>query len=258
MRDCFTYDAYRRMIERLLATHTMRRFADFQGASPAPPFFILRHDVDYSPAAALRLARLEADAGWRATYFLLPNGPYYNLLEPEHAALPRRLVELGHEVGLHYDARLLRGVPRGDWAALLDAQAHLLALLSGRPVVSIAMHQPALHGADPFANRPTYLNAYAPRFTVETTYISDSCRAWRDREWALLDEGPRPARLQLGLHPLNWTESGQGRAEIFARARGDVVRALDQAHDELMEKVAVHTAVRQHESSLAGRLAPAP
>jgi hypothetical protein len=258
MRDGFTYASYRRLIQRLLNTHALRRLVDFHHATPSPPFFILRHDVDYSPAAALRLAQIEADAGWRATYFLLPNGPYYNLLDPEHAALPRRLVALGHEVGLHYDVRLFDAAPHGDWADLLDAQAHLLSLLAGQPVVSIAMHQPALNGADPFAKRSMYLNAYAPRFNGETTYISDSCRAWRDREWRLLSEGPLPARLQLCLHPLNWTESHETRAETFAHVRNEVVHSLDRVHADLMAKIAVHTGVREHEAGLCGEPATTP
>jgi hypothetical protein len=252
MRDCFTYDAYRRLIEGLCRTHVPWRFAECRESLPSPPFFVLRHDVDYSPAAALRLARLEAEAGWRATYFLLPNGPYYNLLDPAHASLARRLVDLGHEVGLHYDVRLFHAAPRAAWADLLDAQARVLALLSGEPVVSIAMHQPALNGEDPFAGGRKYVNAYAPRFTAETTYISDSCRAWRDREWALLSAGVLPERLQMSLHPINWTHDERTRAETFAGVRDEVVRSLDGIHGELMEKIAVHAAVRQHEASLSG------
>ena len=39
------------------------RFRDFASGEPADPFVIVRHDVDYSPAAALRLAEQEAERG---------------------------------------------------------------------------------------------------------------------------------------------------------------------------------------------------
>ena len=215
---------------------------------PARPFVILRHDVDYSPRAALRLAALEAEAGWRSTYFLLPNGPYYNLLDAHHAGLPRRLADLGHEVGLHYDVRFLHSFPRRQWDDLLDAQAGLLETLSGQAVTSIAMHQPALNGEDPFAGRTDRLNAYHPRFVREMTYISDSCRAWRDGAWQILSEGPLPARLHLCLHPVNWGDTDRTRDEIFAAVRRDLVESIDQGHAELLEKIAVHGGVREHEA----------
>ena len=40
---------------------------------------ILRHDVDLSLDAALRMAELEADAGAAATYFLMTGSVFYNL-----------------------------------------------------------------------------------------------------------------------------------------------------------------------------------
>jgi len=251
--DSFTYCAYAALVGRLARTHALVRFGELKSDAPAHPHVILRHDVDYSPRAALQMATLEAEAGWRATYFLLPNGPYYNLLSPEHAGFPRRLVELGHEVGLHYDVRLFDAFPRPGWDAILDAQAHLLAALSGERVVSIAMHQPALSGADPFARRPDLVNAYDPRFVREATYISDSCRAWRDASWRVLFEGPLPDRLHLCLHPVNWAEHDRSRAEIFAGVRREVMQAIEASHADLMEKVSVHAAVKEHEARSARR-----
>lgn len=248
MRDSFSYAEYRALVGALVRTHVPVRFVDLRDGVPPNPFVILRHDVDYSPRAALRMATLESEAGWHSTYFLLPNGAYYNLLDPRHAGLPRQLVDLGHEVGLHYDVRFLDTFPRRDWDGLLDAQARLLETLSGQPVVSIAMHQPGLQGEDPFALRMDRLNAYHPRFVRETTYISDSCRAWRDAAWRILSEGPVPAHLQLCLHPVNWAENDRSRAEIFAAILRDVVESINRGHADLMEKVADHAGVREHEA----------
>jgi hypothetical protein len=248
MRDSFTYEDYRALVRALTRTHLPVRFVDLRDGVPPSPFVILRHDVDYSPRAALRMATLESEAGWRSTYFLLPNGPYYNLLDPRHAGLARRLVDLGHEVGLHYDVRFLDTFPRRDWDELLDAQARLLETLSGQPVVSIAMHQPGLNGEDPFALRMDRLNAYHPRFVRDTTYISDSGRAWRDAAWRILSEGPVPTRLQLCLHPVNWADNDRSRAEIFAAVHRDLVESIDRGHADLMEKVAAHAGVGEHEA----------
>ena len=62
---------------------------------------LLRHDVDLSLDAALRMAELEAEAGATATYFLMTESVFYNLASREGTAALDRLRALGHRVGLH-------------------------------------------------------------------------------------------------------------------------------------------------------------
>ena len=76
------------------------RFAFFD-REPEPGDLLLRHDVDLSLEAALRLAELETEAGAQATYFLMTQSVFYNLGSPEGERALARLRELGHRVGLH-------------------------------------------------------------------------------------------------------------------------------------------------------------
>jgi hypothetical protein len=252
MRDSFDYATYWALLSRISATHRLVRFAGFEGTGPEEPFCILRHDVDYSPAAALRLAEQEASRGIRATYFLLAGTSYYNLLAPEHAHVARELTALGHEVGLHYDVRSFTPFPRSEWPRLLRAQAALLGELAGQRVTSMAMHQPALHGSDPFRGGDHgLLNAYDDRFTRETTYVSDSCRAWRDSGWQMLERGEFPARLHLCLHPINWGERDRDRDTIFRELHDELMASTAAARDELLAKIACHTGVLEHEARRA-------
>lgn len=246
--DRFDDQAYFELLERLARTHRPVRFADVKEGLPRVPFFILRHDVDYSTAAALRLARLEAERGFHATYFLLPNSLYYNLLHPDHAGVASALVDLGHEVGLHYDVRFFLAFPRERWEELLLEQAGLLAQLSGAPVGSIAMHQPGLSGPDPFRGCGRFQNAYDDRFFREMAYVSDSCRAWRDAAWEMLARGPVPTRLQLVLHPVNWSPSDRDRVAIFEGVHEDLRAALQRAQADLLQKISRHAGVLEHEA----------
>src|SRR5712692_10516496 len=107
MLEEFNYASYRQLLELLRRTNENVTFNDLPLDNPAARCFILRHDIDYSPEAALRMAQLEADMGIRATYFLLLNTSYYNLLSEEYCEFPRRLIELGHDVGFHYDVAIL-------------------------------------------------------------------------------------------------------------------------------------------------------
>jgi hypothetical protein len=248
VQDRFDYQTFWEILDRLRATHRIVRFADLRAEIPDEALVILRHDVDYVPEAALALAREEASHGVRATYFLLLNGFYYNLLDPRYATVASQLVELGHEVGLHYDVNFLHRFPDRDWPRLMQMQADVLTTLSGQPVVSIAMHQPGLHGADPLRNRSDlpFLNAYDDRFARSMTYLSDSCRAWRNATWELLTSGPLPKQLQLALHPLNWGRVDRDRQAIFDDVHATLAHEIEAAGKELMAQIERHQAVVEH------------
>ena len=76
------------------------RFGTFDGP-PSRGDVLLRHDVDLSLDAALRMAELEAEAGATATYFLMTESVFYNLASSEGQSALERLRALGHGVGLH-------------------------------------------------------------------------------------------------------------------------------------------------------------
>jgi hypothetical protein len=248
MEDRFDYRTYWALITGLTATHRPVRFAELKDRFPDEPFFILRHDVDYSTQAALLLAEQESDRGIHATYFLLPGSLYYNLLDPEYAGVPRRLIDLGHEVGLHYDVNLLRQFASERSADIMRLQTSLLETLSGAAVVSIAMHQPGLNGEDPLRNTRGFLNAYDDRFVREMPYFSDSCRAWRDSAWNLFDSGELPSRFQLALHPINWSTENRDRIEVFRSVHCELASAIEAAGRDLLDKIQRHQGVLEHQA----------
>jgi hypothetical protein len=130
---------------------------------------------------------------------------------------------------------------------IIHAQVALLETLSGAPVRSIAMHQPGLSGPDPLRGRDEYLNAYDDRFVRSIPYIADSCRAWRDSAWQILNEGPLPNRFQLALHPINWSKHDRSRMQIFRTVHRDLTAAIDEAGRVLLEQIRNHPAVLEHE-----------
>ncbi len=243
----FDYATYERLLARVGAGRENLRFCDWSADAGPERFFILRHDVDLCPAAALRMAEFEHERGLRATYFLLMSGHDYNLLSPEHCALPARLVALGHEVGLHYDAGMIETVAGAEPEAVLEAQAALLGRLAGTPVRSISMHNPSVSGADPFRATTRYVNAYDERLTRRIGYFSDSCGAWRDSAVAAL-EGDLPARLQLLVHPFFWDHAHadrRRRLEAFVDARRE---HLERRAAEIKAGWEDHAGVREHDA----------
>jgi hypothetical protein len=100
MSCAFELDHFRELLDAAKAGGYRFAFFD-RDREPERGDLLLRHDVDLSLAAALRLAELEAEAGAEATYFLMTRSVFYNLDSEEGERALTRLRELGHRVGLH-------------------------------------------------------------------------------------------------------------------------------------------------------------
>ena len=183
------------------------RLAHFEG-SPADGSVILRHDVDLSLDAALRMAELEHDAGAGATYFLMTESVFYNLDSTEGVAAIARLRELGHRVALH---AVYPNAPRDD---RFD------------PVV-------AWHNPDPdFMRTPLAdgrINVMQEPWFDPATYRSDSNQLWRSGcPHDELRAGAFPW-LQLLTHPEIWAYAGETMGETMrSMLEAEKVRRFEQ------------------------------
>ena len=190
------------------ATSGGYRFGLF-ARDPAEGDLLLRHDVDLSLEAALRMAELEAEAGATATYFLMTESVFYNLASPEGRRALQRLRDLGHRVGLH------AVYPRAELDARFDDV--------------VAWHNP-----DPgYMSAPIdgAANVMEPRFFSPETYRSDSNQRWRHGcPHEDLAAGRFPW-LQLLTHPEIWAYPGE--------TMGETMRAmLDHEQERRLEQLA--------------------
>jgi hypothetical protein len=168
------------------------------------PCVYLRHDVDFSVAHAIGMAEAENRLGVRSTYYILLTGPY-NVFQESSSKAIRRLVELGHEIGLHYD---LKRYPRSqeEAAGRLRKEIEILEFVAGARVGTIVMHEPFLDNRDIFLDLPGLINpSFYNRNDPGMIYISDSCRAWRDGGLLAFVRGESSGnRLHLNIHPESW------------------------------------------------------
>ena len=206
MSCAFTLDHYGELLDAARAGGY--RFATFDGP-PGRGDLLLRHDVDLSLDAALRMAELEAGAGATATYFLMTESVFYNLASAEGVAAVARLRELGHRVGLH------AVYPN----AALDERFD--------PVV-------AWHNPDPeYMTAPvaSAVNVMQEGWFDPPTYRSDSNQRWRfGCPHEELRAGAFPW-LQLLTHPEIWVYPGS--------TMGQTMRAmLDAERERRVEQLA--------------------
>ena len=226
-QDGYSMAGYRRLIAA--ARDAGFQFASFvEGPSAAGRCLYLRHDIDFSLAAAVELAETNAALGVRGTFFVLLRSEIYNLLSPWSVERIRDLERLGQEVALHYleppGARNddLAGRVRGDFETVCREVPTL------RRVVS--WHNPSerllrLRGEGTVGG---LVNAYSTAFTTESLYLSDSNlrHSVEALEAALANAPTRHA--QLLLHPINWVVGGCSVVDVLAGAWRHVIR--DREH----------------------------
>lgn len=210
----FSTDGYLSIIEAARkAGYTLVPMRDaFE--TPAP-VMILRHDVDFSPACALEMAKHEKDLGVRATYFFMTTSEYYNVFYSESRATLREIAGMGHEIGLHWDSNFLPEREEAR-APFLKAQLALLGNIVGAEIISASQHIPI---DTPVFDISPYIkhNAYSPAFIKDFTYVSDSSMAWRAK--TPLDLITTGANIQFLAHPVWWmtapdTREGKLRAVV--------------------------------------------
>ena len=179
----FTLDHYRDLLRAARAGGY--RFSHFDHP-PRRGDLLLRHDVDLSLDAALRMAALEAEEGASATYLLMTESVFYNLASTEGVGAAARLRELGHRVGLH--------------------AVYPTATLDERFDPVVAWHNP-----DPeymTAPIPGAVNVMQEGYFDPPTYRSDSNQRWRSGcPHEELRGGGFPW-LQLLTHPEIWAYPG--------------------------------------------------
>jgi hypothetical protein len=207
----FDLDHYRELLDAARAGGY--RFAFFQG-QPREGDLILRHDVDLSLDAAVRMAELEADAGAAATYFLMTESVFYNLASEDGERALARLRELGHRIGLH------AVYPR----ARLDERFE--------PVV-------AWHNPDPdYMSSPVEgaINVMEEPWFSPATYRSDSNQHWRSGcPHDDLRTGAFPW-LQLLTHPEIWAYPGETMGEtMHAMLDAERERRVEQLRSDRID-----------------------
>jgi len=181
------------------------KIADFATVDPRRKHLVLRHDIDFDLEAAVGLAQKEQDHGYSATYFVLLTGEFYNPLSERGRKALGAIVSCGHDVGLHFDTSI-HGNDADALSRAAEQECQILETLSGRAVNVISMHRPPARLIGENMNFAGRLNTYAPRFTKDMGYCSDSRGAWHygsPLECAAVLQGQA---LQLLTHPIWWTQ----------------------------------------------------
>ena len=225
MRD-FTLQTYKTLCSEFQQNgYKFITFADYCQNTTPKSYIILRHDVDSSPENALTMARCEQELGIKSSF-------YFRILRQHfHETTVRKIAELGHEIGYHYEDL---SVAKGRMQYAIELFKNNLTLLrKSYPVKTICMHGSPVSRWD---NRSIWEHydyrdfgiIGEPYFDVnfdEVLYLTDTGRRWdgldvsvRDKVKsgyncrlqttsdiiAALFDNELPRQLMINIHPQRW------------------------------------------------------
>ena len=250
----FTEAAYRDIVAAALERYAFEPF----GTAASGPHVLWRHDIDYSVHRAAALARIEAELGARATYFVTLHSDLYNPFEPAVHARLREIAALGHWIGLHFDAGFSADGTRDERAAW---EGRVLGETLGVPVEVVSLHNPSVSGTEALdAERlGGMLHAGARSIRDGYTYVSDSNGYWRFERLAEVVTAGAHERLHVLTHPEWWQEEAMSPRERILRCIEGRGRAAEATYDALLAdngRVNVGLAARGAPTGRAARRTP--
>lgn len=166
-----------------------------------------RHDVEFEPDVALKMAKIEHKHGVKATYFFQMHSTYYNIFDPHYTEVFHKIHALGHYVGLHFDSHYYRITDETQLNKYIGLDRAYFEIVLGVKIDTFSFHN-----TTPFTQSclaPMYgglINVYSSHFKENFSYCGDSLGYWRfDRlEDVLNDDSIQ--HLQVLTHDANWTE----------------------------------------------------
>ncbi len=231
----FTFAVYQKILDTLVETgYTFETVAEAlenenrgtADGETGKKICIIRHDVDHSPKKALKMALLEKQKNIHATYYFRF---LKNIYQPDTM---KKIEEMGHEVGYHYETLCKK---KGDkdqaWALFLEELADMrkhvdikTACMHGSPMCKYnnldiwQEHKPEEAGL--------LGEAYLSFDFSKWFYFSDTGRRW-DSKYSVRDgvtngkntdvissfqlirfiKREKPDKLYITAHPSKWAHN---------------------------------------------------
>ncbi len=203
----FRYASFRQLLYTARSHFIARRLSEAPDVLPnnGTPILFLRHDIKLSLSKALRMAEIEHEYGLPATYMVRPDSPLYSLDGRQAQIFLLELVQMGHEVGLHFDLAHETG-QSPSYLRLAEAEiraaCECIEQITCRPVHSLSFQRPIplLFGGHLLINGRVNADACELR----SWCVSDSGGYWRNGNPISQMAQPGGPVLQLILHPIWW------------------------------------------------------
>ncbi len=229
----------REILETASQNFIVTNFANHETAPRQnKPLIILRHDLDSGLAPAVEMVALERALGIRATYFVQLHSDFYDAVSFAGSRDLRRLVELGHEIGLHYDPTYYEAMG-WDFRTGIARDLELLSAVTGCEAISVSRHLPLLRHQKVDYPPQVRHDAYDSKFiNGQFKYLSDSNGIFR--EGCFCQHLSTRRDYCFLAHPIWWVNAGHDwREKLQQQMRNDcaTVTARIQKKFDQYEKI---------------------
>ena len=179
---------------------------------------IVRHDIDLDLDAALEMAKIEKKSGIKAVYFIWIGSPFYNIFEKRYKNVIKEIMELGHEIGLHYDETSNMCNSKDELIEYIDKESEVIKTYFNIDIKTVSFHRPSKYILESDINCGKYINTYSKKFISDFKYLSDSRGQWRNGCFCNLLKDENHEKIQFLTHPIWWKNnsvSNQDRLQEF-------------------------------------------
>lgn len=177
---------------------TLNKYKELLSSLNGYGYVALRHDVDKKPLNSLKMAEIEAEMGWKATY-------YFRVSTMDERII-KEIAALGHDIGYHYES--LTATNGNVDAAYDDFQHNLEKLRRIAPVTKICMHGSP---RSPYDSKDIWKKydyhtlgidsePYLDTDFSKTFYLTDTGRRWDGYKVSVRDKVP--------VYQEKWNEAG--------------------------------------------------
>jgi hypothetical protein len=232
--DYFTLDNYQNLLE--LAIANKFRFISFTDDFEEKRKDVLwRHDVEFSPDIALKMAKMENSLGIKATYFFQLHSEFYNILEKYFSNILLEIKSLGHFIGLHFDSHYYNIQKEMELDEYISLDKEYF-----EKVFNMKLEVFSFHNTNPFIlNCENFrygglLNVYSSFFKTKYDYCTDSTGYWR---YEILDEvlrNPKVRHLQVLIHDAMWTEEVLSPRQRVMKSIQSNAERIKKQYDQIL------------------------
>lgn len=233
----FTESRYRELIRLARENY---RFVSYDCYKQPGKQVIWRHDIDLSVHRAVALARIEAEEGVKSTFFIHFHSLFYNLLEADVTKLVFEIIDMGHDIGLHFDPGYYEAQPSGLSVPVeerLSQERDWLQSITGRVIKTFSLHNPDIGlwqetlGLEKISG---LVNASSLFIREHYEYCSDSNGYWRFKSLGDVLQSAQSERLHILTHPEWWTPEPMSPRDRISRCINERARSVHRRYDELI------------------------
>lgn len=232
MLDCdFTFSHYEKILN--LVRKAEYKAVLFNESCLHDRELIIRHDIDLDLDQAYRMALIENKHQIRTTYFVMISSPFYNIFDRSNSDFVRGILDLGHQIGLHFDEAYYNLTDKENVIKNVDSEVRILKDHFGTMIYAVSFHRPSqfiLKSEIKLENG--LINTYSRNYMKEFKYISDSRRMWKDgclcKLFDKADIDNCTPSIQALIHPIWWNDISLSAQTVMERFLQNKLKNFDK------------------------------